>query len=93
MVTYVIQQGDTLYKIANQYGVSVQEIINANPGINPYNLFPGQVIQIPSTTWQSRQSYQSQLTQQMPQLPSQQMPQLPSQQQQQILPPSSDRSR
>ena len=38
MVTYIIQQGDTLYKIANQYGVSVQDVITANPGVNPFNL-------------------------------------------------------
>ncbi len=76
MVTYVIQPGDMLYKIAAQYGVSVQAIINANRGINPYNLIPGQVIQIPSTTWLSRQWYQSQFTQQTPQMPAQRQQQI-----------------
>ena len=76
MVTYVIQQGDTLYKIAKQYDVNVQDIINANPGVNPYNLHVGQVIWIPTPTnqWQPG-------TQQMPQRQTQQ--QLPQQTQMQ----------
>lgn len=48
MLNYVIQPGDTLYKIAQMYGVSVQDIINANPNVNPYNLYVGQIIQVPA---------------------------------------------
>jgi len=74
MINYMIQQGDTLYKIANQYNVTVQEIIDANPNINPFNLYAGQIIQIPS-----QNTYQGQLSsQQRMQLPTQQ----PQQQQQ-----------
>ncbi|MFA9376919.1 MAG: LysM peptidoglycan-binding domain-containing protein [Lachnotalea sp.] len=35
---YVIKQGDTLYKISRAYGVSVSDIMIANPYINVYNL-------------------------------------------------------
>jgi len=44
---YVVQPGDTLYKIANAFGVTVAGIFTANPGINPNNLIIGQVICIP----------------------------------------------
>ncbi len=37
-IIHVVQQGDTLYDLANMYGTTVQNIINTNPGINPYNL-------------------------------------------------------
>lgn len=77
MVTYIIQQGDTLYKIANQYGVSVQAVINANPGVDPYNLHVGQIIRVPAGTTNNQQYiYQGQQTTQQP---MQQFPQLPQQ--------------
>lgn len=44
---YTIKAGDTLYNISQQFGVSVDEIMRANPGINPNNLQIGQVICIP----------------------------------------------
>jgi len=85
MVTYIIQQGDTLYKIANQYGVSVQDVINANPGVDPYNLHVGQIIRVPGSTMNNqqyiyqRQQTTPQSTQQLPQL-LQQLPQQITQQ-------------
>jgi LysM repeat protein len=45
---YAIKSGDTLFRISQQFGVSVQSIINANPGINPNNLKIGQIICIPT---------------------------------------------
>lgn len=45
---YVIQPGDTLYRIAQRLEVSLQRIIEANPGIDPNNLRVGQVICIPA---------------------------------------------
>lgn len=44
---YVVQRGDTLTAIAGIFNVTVQQIINANPGINPNLLNVGQVICIP----------------------------------------------
>jgi LysM repeat protein len=45
--TYTVQWGDWLAKIAQQFGVSSQAIISANPGINPNLIYPGQVLNIP----------------------------------------------
>lgn len=44
---YTIKPGDTLYSIARFYNVSLDDLIEANPGINPDALFPGQIICIP----------------------------------------------
>jgi peptidoglycan endopeptidase LytF len=44
---YTIVAGDTLYSLAKKFNTTVDAIIAANPGINPYNLQVGQVICIP----------------------------------------------
>jgi len=44
-----IKAGDTLAAIARIYGTTVQDIINANPDIDPYYLRVGQQICIPLT--------------------------------------------
>jgi LysM repeat protein len=44
---YRIQSGDTFYGLANRYGLPVQEIMAANPGVDPNNLQIGQEICIP----------------------------------------------
>lgn len=47
--TYLIQRGDTLYTIARRFGVTLAQLIAANPQItNPNVLFIGQVINIPA---------------------------------------------
>lgn len=49
MNKYVVQSGDTLWKIAKKTGHSLASIIAANPQIaNPDLIMPGQVITIPS---------------------------------------------
>ncbi|MFZ5754089.1 MAG: LysM peptidoglycan-binding domain-containing protein, partial [Bacillota bacterium] len=45
--TYTVQKGDTLWAIAKKLGFSLQDLIKANPGINPDILYPGQVINLP----------------------------------------------
>ncbi len=45
---YVIGRGDTLTAIARIFNVTVQQLINANPGINPNIISVGQVICIPA---------------------------------------------
>src|SRR5436305_10017814 len=48
--TYVVQQGDTLSGIAQEFGVSLSDLEAANPQItNPDLIFPGQVINIPGS--------------------------------------------
>jgi murein DD-endopeptidase MepM/ murein hydrolase activator NlpD len=45
---YMIQAGDTLGAIANAYGIDLNTLVAANPGINANYLEIGQVIQIPA---------------------------------------------
>lgn len=44
---YVVQSGDTFYTIAIQFGVTVDDIVNANPDINPNMLSVGAEVVIP----------------------------------------------
>lgn len=46
-ILHTIKSGDTLYKLSQLYGVSVNSIIAANPGVDPNNLQIGQNIKIP----------------------------------------------
>lgn len=46
-VRYTVQAGDTLYKIAAKYGVTVSAIVAANTIANPNLIYPGQVLIIP----------------------------------------------
>lgn len=49
--TYVIQQGDTLRKLAYRWGVTVNAILTANPQIvNPSLVYVGQAIRIPGSS-------------------------------------------
>ena len=45
-IIYTIRPGDTLYNLAMQYGTTVDELINTNLALNPYNLRVGQQIYI-----------------------------------------------
>jgi LysM repeat protein len=47
---YRIRPRDTLYSIARFFNVSLDDLIEANPGIEPTRLFIGQVICIPLAT-------------------------------------------
>ncbi len=47
---YTLQPGDTLYALSRRFNVPLERLLAANPGINPGNLFIGQVICIPSPT-------------------------------------------
>ena len=45
---YIVQKGDTLFKIAKRFGVTLEALIKANPQIkNPDLIFPGEVVFIP----------------------------------------------
>lgn len=47
---YTIQRGETLFRIAIANDTTVNDIVAANPGINPNLIQPGQVIQLPGCT-------------------------------------------
>lgn len=47
---YIIQPNDTLLEIADEYEVTVEAILAANPGLNPTRLQPNQEIIIPWPT-------------------------------------------
>ena len=48
-IPYVIKSGDTFYKIAQTYGISLASLSAANPGVDQNKLTIGQQIQIPQT--------------------------------------------
>ncbi|RPJ35835.1 MAG: LysM peptidoglycan-binding domain-containing protein [Verrucomicrobiaceae bacterium] len=43
---HIIQPGDTFAGISRQYGVSLESLLAANPGVNPKALKPGQKVQL-----------------------------------------------
>ena len=47
-MTYVVQRGDWLTRIAQRYGVSLWSLLQANPLMNPNLIYPGQVLIIPT---------------------------------------------
>jgi len=48
--TYTIKSGDTLAGIAERFGVSLEDLLAANPGINPSALRAGDSVNLPSGT-------------------------------------------
>ncbi len=55
-VFHTIQQGETLYKLTQKYGISATVICDANPGLSADNFKIGQVIVIPSANGQPSDS-------------------------------------
>lgn len=50
-MTYIVQPGDTLYKIAQKFNTSVDFMLSTNPQItNPNLIYPGDTIVIPTGT-------------------------------------------
>ncbi|MEL1133906.1 ferritin family protein [Desulfitobacterium sp. THU1] len=49
---YVVQPGDSIYKIANAYKVEMSEIINLNHLKHPDRIYPGQVLLLPTSEYQ-----------------------------------------
>lgn len=47
-IIYTVKRGDTLWGIANQYGVTISQIVNINQIQNPNLIYPGQQIRITS---------------------------------------------
>ncbi|MDI3311475.1 MAG: LysM peptidoglycan-binding domain-containing protein [Thermoanaerobacterium sp.] len=44
---YIVQPGDTLWSIANKFGVPLDEILRANYFMDPNMIYPGQTVIIP----------------------------------------------
>lgn len=44
---YTVRPGDTLYRIAKNYGTTVRDIVIANPGVNLVFIYPGQRLVVP----------------------------------------------
>ncbi len=45
--TYIIKPGDTLWSISQKLNIPLNELIKANPYLNPNNLQVGQIINLP----------------------------------------------
>jgi LysM repeat protein len=48
--TYTVQEGDTLSAIAEQFGLTIADLVAANDLADPDLIFPGQVLRIPAAT-------------------------------------------
>lgn len=46
--TYTVQQGETISSVALKFGVSIDELLAANPQVNPSAMSIGTVLQVPS---------------------------------------------
>ena len=47
---YKVVKGDSFYTIGKKFGVSTKAIVDANPGVDPSKLQPGQTLKIPAPT-------------------------------------------
>lgn len=43
---HVVKQGDTLFRIAQMYGTTVEQLMKLNPGVDPNNLRVGQKLKV-----------------------------------------------
>jgi LysM repeat protein len=50
VVRYQVRTGDTLYRIATAYGITLADIYRLNPGINPQTLRVGDIVLLPSSS-------------------------------------------
>lgn len=53
---YVVQNGDSLWKIANQYGITVNELKSLN-GLTSNNLTVGQILEVPGGSSDTSSTY------------------------------------
>lgn len=49
LLLYEVQAGDWMVKIARQFGVTLQALMEINPGVNPQYLQPGEQLVLPLT--------------------------------------------
>lgn len=48
-MTYIVQPGDTIYSIARRFNTTVEGILAINNISNPNYIYPGQIINIPTS--------------------------------------------
>jgi len=54
MIQYIVEKGDSLWKIAKAYNISLDSLIAANPQIaDPNFILTGSIINIPENSWQN----------------------------------------
>ena len=72
VVFHTIQAGETLYKLSVKYGVSVERICRANPGLSAKNFRIGQVVAIPpqgsSSTSETKEQAVAEVAPQVPEV-------------------------
>ena len=49
-IFYTVQSGDSLFGIAEQFSVSMEEVMRINGITNPDKVFAGQVLELPAPT-------------------------------------------
>ena len=54
--TYAVRRGDTLYRIAWRYGLTVEALAHMNRLQQPYTIYPGQELRISRSAAQTRRS-------------------------------------
>lgn len=59
MQTHVVEQGETLYRIARTNGLTVEQLLAANPGMSPETLKAGDVLKVPVNNASSATNAQS----------------------------------
>jgi LysM repeat protein len=47
LIVYTVRRGDSLWSISRQFGVTIRDIVDVNPGINPDSIQYGQKIMVP----------------------------------------------
>nr|AIA91169.1 CAZy families CBM50 protein [uncultured Thermoanaerobacter sp.] len=61
MQVYKLAKGDTLWMVAKKFGITLEEIIKANPQIkDPNKIFPGEEVNIPLPVTDGKSVYTAQ---------------------------------
>jgi LysM repeat protein len=55
VIQYTLQVGDSIWDLADEFNITAEEIVAANPGIDPNHLYAGQVISIPDESVNAQQ--------------------------------------
>ena len=45
--THTVKAGDTLYLIARMHNIRLDDLMDANPNVDPYNLMIGTILRLP----------------------------------------------